>query len=209
MKAGAIPRFAVYVDGLVREVCGIYRDFPAYLTPALRKRASQGKDPLFPEGGEEEFVTGPPCCIVASSGMLTGGANVVYARLLASNQENLICITGPLRVLLRGRAGIEVRGPAPRSPSVRTGFLPVGCATRRARSRTLHFRARTHPHRACKRLGGDNAFQPSEIAASAPSGLKGFWQPSGAHERRPRGNHSEGWRNVAERASGKAVLCAG
>ena len=68
----------------------------------LRRKAEQG-EPLFysdmikkVESRDEtdSILSGQPCCIVASSGMLIGGKSSFYAQRLAFNPKNLIAITG-------------------------------------------------------------------------------------------------------------------
>ena len=104
MLTRRLPPFPVHVDGLVRNVCQVYREFSSWLRPALKRRVEKFGDPFFgvlenvrPVAGQkrrEEILDGPPCAIVASSGMLTGGASPIYARALAESAEHLIAITG-------------------------------------------------------------------------------------------------------------------
>ncbi len=93
--------FPIFIDGMVRSVCGVYASYPYHLNAAVRKRA--GKGTLFLGGPvaavarpeeREKIVAGPPCCVVASSGMLAGGASTFYAARLAGGEGNLIAITG-------------------------------------------------------------------------------------------------------------------
>ncbi len=105
----------VYADGMVRAVCRGYVGF-ADLLPEKTVRAA-GDDQLFFRGKikpvdsavmREQLAHDPtPCVIVASSGMLTGGASTVYARAMASDPRHAILLTGyqdeeaPGRVLQR------------------------------------------------------------------------------------------------------------
>lgn len=102
-KAGRIPKFPLFVDGMVRNVCQIYSLFPEFLGQRLRKQVEREGNPFFFEGsaaravgqGERELVVaGEPCCIVSSSGMLNGGPSQFYAAELASGAKNAIFITG-------------------------------------------------------------------------------------------------------------------
>lgn len=89
MERKQIPEFPVYVDGMVRKVNVIYSDFAGenlFYSDVIQRVPSKG------EG--ESILEGPPCCIVASSGMLIGGKSSSYAQRLASNRKNLIAITG-------------------------------------------------------------------------------------------------------------------
>jgi uncharacterized protein len=118
-RDGKIPEFPIYVDGLVRTVCAAYASFPEALTPALRNHILRGGRPFF--GGtvkpieapsqRERILAGPPCCIIASSGMLTGGPSAYFAARLVDRPEASILITGyqdeeaPGRRLLDAAAG--------------------------------------------------------------------------------------------------------
>ena len=111
--------------------------------------AAEG-NPFFGEGKatavsplrREEIATGPPCVLVSSSGMLTGGPSSFYASWLVKDPKSAILITGyqdeesPGRALLnlaevraQGKVGHLTGGEA-RSwmLSVRwdvTGFRPT------------------------------------------------------------------------------------
>jgi len=97
-----IPVFPLYVDGLVRRVCSTYHLLPEALTPRLQNQIRKGYFPF--EGSRITFVrdvldrerllAGPPACIVASSGMLTGGPSVWYASRLASQAKASILLAG-------------------------------------------------------------------------------------------------------------------
>jgi uncharacterized protein len=118
-RDGQIPEFPIYVDGLVRTVCAAYASFPTALTPALRNHIQRGGRPFF--GGSvkpieapaqrERILAEPPCCIIASSGMLTGGPSAFFAARLVDRPEASILITGyqdeeaPGRKLLDAAAG--------------------------------------------------------------------------------------------------------
>jgi Cft2 family RNA processing exonuclease len=119
----AVP---VYVDGMVRSVCRVYAACAELLPDATVKAA--GEDALFFRGqvqpvttaGQRETVcrSEGPAIIVASSGMLTGGASVTYAKHLAGEARNAILLTGYQdeeapgrflqRILERHQAGEEV-----------------------------------------------------------------------------------------------------
>ncbi len=92
----------VYADGMVRAVCRAYSSFADWL-PANTVRAA-GDDHLFFRNKikaidnaiqrDEVLRGGDPAVIVASSGMLTGGASVTYARHMAGDPRNAILLTG-------------------------------------------------------------------------------------------------------------------
>jgi Cft2 family RNA processing exonuclease len=92
----------VYVDGMVRSVCDAYNQF-SDLLPEKTVKAARGEHLFFrrnvhPIRNVEErsrvAMSQEPCIIVASSGMLTGGASVFYAQHLAPMEENAILLTG-------------------------------------------------------------------------------------------------------------------
>jgi Cft2 family RNA processing exonuclease len=101
-RRGRIPRFPVYVDGMVKSICQAYTRFPEFLTPALRRAVETSGTPFFFPGGaevvtrrdRERIVKGQPCAIIASSGMLTGGPSRFYAEQLVDNPRNAIFMTG-------------------------------------------------------------------------------------------------------------------
>ncbi|MDE2819133.1 MAG: MBL fold metallo-hydrolase [Chloroflexota bacterium] len=92
----------VYVDGMVRAVCDAYQSFGDILPRSAARIAS--KNHLFFRGNirpirnsqERQAValSEGPLVVVASSGMLTGGASVFYARHFAPGEANAILMTG-------------------------------------------------------------------------------------------------------------------
>ncbi|AEF18117.1 beta-lactamase domain protein [Thermoanaerobacterium xylanolyticum LX-11] len=91
----------VYVDGMVKDICRIYKLNPNYLRESLAKKIFKGgeiffDDNIMPVDKSEmrEEIIKEPCVIVSSSGMLTGGPSQWYAEKLAGDEKNLIAITG-------------------------------------------------------------------------------------------------------------------
>lgn len=101
-EKGHIPDFPMYVDGLVRRVCSTYLLLPEALPPLLQRQIRKGYLPFTgrnvsfvrDERERERILAGPPACILSSSGMLTGGPSVWYARRLVSQEQAAILITG-------------------------------------------------------------------------------------------------------------------
>jgi len=98
-----IPVFAVITDGLVNSICSVYEALTPYLGTKLQKHLENSRQPLFyyknfrrAMMGEQESIckNETPKCIIASSGMLTGGASVTYAKGLAANEKNAIFLSG-------------------------------------------------------------------------------------------------------------------
>ena len=102
MEREEIPEFPVYVGGMVCKVNDIYSDSADELQPSLRRKAKRGEYLFYSDsirkvksrGETDSILSGQPCCIVASSGMLIGGMSSEYAKHLASDPKNLIAITG-------------------------------------------------------------------------------------------------------------------
>jgi len=128
-KNNLIPRFPVYIDGMVRSVCDIYESMVFSLAPQLQRYIKNSRRPVFFDSDEGILkVTGKkmrdvipgdkPCCIISSSGMLAGGPSPVYAKKLINKKENAILLTGyqdeesPGRKLLNLNQGdlIEIEG---------------------------------------------------------------------------------------------------
>ena len=103
MISKIIPVFPVVTDGLVNAICSVYETLTPYLGTKLQKHLENSQQPLFyyrnfrrARMGEQEVICedGTPKCIIASSGMLTGGASVTYAKGLAANEKNAIFLSG-------------------------------------------------------------------------------------------------------------------
>jgi Cft2 family RNA processing exonuclease len=104
MRRGDMQTVPVYGDGMVRAISRVYNRFPDHLSPVCRRRWEEGLDPIFPDdlpiyrikdqNEREAVAAGPPCVVVASSGMLQGGASQFYGRQWIGDSRNLILITG-------------------------------------------------------------------------------------------------------------------
>lgn len=119
-------RFPVWSDGMVNQVCQVYNRFRAYLSPTLRSAEGDAFfDPVlgiqrapFKPGGPD-FVASldsqPPCCIVASSGMLVSGSrSASYAAKLLEGKRNRILFTGYLDEESPGRGLLKAISRKPR-----------------------------------------------------------------------------------------------
>lgn len=92
----------VYVDGMVRSVCDAYARF-ADLLPEKTVKAAGDEHlffrkrvrPIRSRAQRSTVAMNPePCIVIASSGMLTGGASVFYAKEFAPDERNAILLTG-------------------------------------------------------------------------------------------------------------------
>lgn len=96
----------IYVDGLVRAVTDTFRDNLELLPETVQNLVkNSGKEPFFNEKAnpkiipishvrERPLAIALPSVIVASSGMLTGGASVYYAKTLLERENAAIFISG-------------------------------------------------------------------------------------------------------------------
>jgi Cft2 family RNA processing exonuclease len=92
----------VYVDGMVRVVCDSYARFSDLVPKQSTRMAGDDhlffRDKVYPIRStkqREEVARGvEPIIVVASSGMLTGGASVAYAKAFAGDERNAILLTG-------------------------------------------------------------------------------------------------------------------
>ncbi|MDE3088913.1 MAG: MBL fold metallo-hydrolase, partial [Chloroflexota bacterium] len=98
-KAGELPSIPVWVDGMVRAVCGIYSQFPDALPLALQERGAKFFDETtraIESVAQRNALVweNNPGIIIASSGMLAGGPSLSYARAFAGKPEHAILLTG-------------------------------------------------------------------------------------------------------------------
>ncbi|MDZ4672462.1 MAG: MBL fold metallo-hydrolase [Phototrophicales bacterium] len=92
----------IYADGMVRAVCNGYATFPDLLPPNTVKMAGdkhlffREKVKAIQSNAERDAMLADdaPAVIIASSGMLTGGASAMYAKKMAGNPKNAIFLTG-------------------------------------------------------------------------------------------------------------------
>jgi len=137
IRSGRLPEIPVFVDGMVRRVCGVYSNHPAYVTRSLLHDQRRDSHPFFASGiapvsdyrEREKILAKAPCIVVASSGMLAGGASEFYARHFAPCQEDAILITGYQDEESPGRALLDLAGlEGERHLRLGGGSVPVKCA---------------------------------------------------------------------------------
>jgi len=101
MRNGKLPKVPVYIDGMVWDINAIHTAYPNFLSNALRSAIFADKNPFTSEifsrvGSSQErrkIIEGGPCIIIATSGMLVGGASVEYLREFADNPNNGLCLS--------------------------------------------------------------------------------------------------------------------
>ncbi len=91
----------IYIDGLTRESNAIHTAYPEYLRKGVQRRVLQNDSPFTSDlfkvingKDRQEIVDEGSSIIMASSGMLTGGASSDYFRKMAENPDNTIIFVG-------------------------------------------------------------------------------------------------------------------
>jgi len=103
MREGRLHKMPIYVQGLVWDVTAIHTAYPDFFNARVRKSIfHQALNPflsdLFQQVGsykemEKVIDSEEPCIIVATSGMMTGGASVSYFKALAESPKNSLILT--------------------------------------------------------------------------------------------------------------------
>ncbi|WP_440060208.1 MBL fold metallo-hydrolase [Thermogladius sp. 4427co] len=90
--ANELPYADIYVDGMAREVCGIYLRYQKYLRdPSVYKRAVERA--IFVRGvRERKKALKEPSIIIATAGMLKGGPSLWYLKKLYDNPKNAVLL---------------------------------------------------------------------------------------------------------------------
>lgn len=98
VRTGRIPMIPVHVDGMVWDVTAVYTTYPEFMNQKIKNQIFAEKSnpflsPVMHRVGSSkeraQIIEGPgPCIILATSGMMTGGASVEYFRHLAENPIN-------------------------------------------------------------------------------------------------------------------------
>jgi KH/beta-lactamase-domain protein len=99
MRNGKMPKIPIYIDGMIWDMNGIHTAYPDFLHHQIKKDVFANKNPFLSEifqrvGSPTErkaVIEGGPCIVLATSGMLVGGASVEYFRNFAQNKNNKIC----------------------------------------------------------------------------------------------------------------------
>jgi KH/beta-lactamase-domain protein len=98
IRTGELPKVPVYIDGMIWDINAIHTAYPDFLSASVRAQIFQDNNPFLSDvlkrvGGpteRKEVVEGGPCIVIATSGMLVGGASVEYFKQFASNPKNMI-----------------------------------------------------------------------------------------------------------------------
>jgi KH/beta-lactamase-domain protein len=98
VRTGELPKVPVYIDGMIWDINAIHTAYPDFLSASVRNQVFQDNNPFVSDilkrvGSpieRQQVIEGGPCIIIATSGMLTGGASVEYLKNLADNPNNII-----------------------------------------------------------------------------------------------------------------------
>ena len=105
IRLGKMRKIPVYIDGMIWDINAIHTAYPDYLNNKLRALTFQDKNPFTSEIfsrvssplERKKVIEGSPCLVLATSGMLTGGASVEYFREFSGNPKNsliFVCYQG-------------------------------------------------------------------------------------------------------------------
>ncbi|MDO8508326.1 MAG: beta-CASP ribonuclease aCPSF1 [Nanoarchaeota archaeon] len=98
IRTGELPKVPVYIDGMIWDINAIHTAYPDFLSASVRSQILQDNNPFLSDifkrigspAERKEVIEGGPCIIIATSGMLVGGASVEYFLHLADNPKNLL-----------------------------------------------------------------------------------------------------------------------
>lgn len=135
-RNGSLPETPVFVDGMVRSVCAVYGKHESYVSRSLAHEIRRAPHPFYtdtiqpvarPEERKRALATSPSI-IVASSGMLAGGASLAYAQTLVQNPRDAIFLTGYQDEESPGRALLDLaRAEGPKELRLGGATLNVAC----------------------------------------------------------------------------------
>jgi KH/beta-lactamase-domain protein len=99
MQKDLLPKVPIYIDGMIWDINAIHTAYPDFLSNSIRSSIFQDKNPFLSDifkrvGSVQErklVFEGGPCVVLATSGMLVGGASVEYFKEFADSSKNGIC----------------------------------------------------------------------------------------------------------------------
>jgi KH/beta-lactamase-domain protein len=106
VRLGELPEIPMYIDGMIWDINAIHTAYPDFLSNNIRASIFQDKNPFVSDifkrvsspQERKNVIEGGPCIVIATSGMLVGGASVEYFKYFADNPNNLMilsCYQGP------------------------------------------------------------------------------------------------------------------
>jgi len=98
MREGKLKEIPIYIDGMIWDINAIHTAYPDFLSGNIRSQIFQDQNPFVSKyfsrvGSPQErknVIEGGPCLVLATSGMLVGGASVEYLKEFAGNKNNTI-----------------------------------------------------------------------------------------------------------------------
>ncbi len=115
----------VYVDGMTKEASAIHTAYPEFLRKGVQRRVLQNDSPFTSDifqiadpSKREKAVNEAGAVILASSGMLTGGASVQYLHMMAENPANTLVFVGYQG---EGSMGRKLQGGVKEIPIMQNG----------------------------------------------------------------------------------------
>nr|WP_319540536.1 beta-CASP ribonuclease aCPSF1 [uncultured Methanospirillum sp.] len=103
LRLEKLPKMKVYLDGMIKEATAIHTTYPEYLNSDLRNLIfKEGLNPFLSDCFEqvdspdkrEKVITGDPCVIITTSGMLNGGPVMEYLRNLGADERSALVFVG-------------------------------------------------------------------------------------------------------------------
>jgi len=105
ITTGRLKKIPVYIDGMIWDINAIHTAYPDFLSGNVRTQIFQDNNPfvsdIFSRVGSfqerKNVVQGGPSVVLATSGMLMGGASVEYLREYSGNPNNamiFVCYQG-------------------------------------------------------------------------------------------------------------------
>ncbi|MBT4334625.1 beta-CASP ribonuclease aCPSF1 [archaeon] len=103
MREGKLDQVPIFVQGMVWDVTAIHTTYPDFFNSRIKKEIfHKDSNPFLSDifkrvGSHKEMMQivddHGPCVIMATSGMMTGGASVEYFKHLADDQRNSLVLT--------------------------------------------------------------------------------------------------------------------
>ena len=136
LRNGSLPELPVFVDGMVRAVCDVYRGHESFVSRSLLHEIrrtphafyTDSIQPVFRREDRARVLDTSPTIIVASSGMLSGGPSQGYCRELVKNAKDAILLTGYQDEESPGRALLDLaKSEGPKQLRLGQVTVPVAC----------------------------------------------------------------------------------
>jgi KH/beta-lactamase-domain protein len=161
MKRGLLPKVPIYIDGMIWDINAIHTAYPDFLNSGIRQAVFAGENPFVSEvfkrvgspAERKEVVEGSSCVVLATSGMLVGGASVEYFKEFAGNKNNAIvfvCYQGAGSLGRQVQEGLKevnmIRDGAEEKVKINLEVVSlVGFSAHAGRTELINFISRCNP----------------------------------------------------------------